>query len=78
MDRVTAKCENCVYFEYREYGKEDARPFGRNLDGWCSKIFPRGYVGAGKPGGKRFHGEPTCFQFELRPEAEQMKMEGMT
>jgi len=76
MDRVTAKCKNCVYFEYREYGKEYVRPFGRNLDGWCNKIFPRGYVGAGKPGGKRFHGEATCFQFELREEPAQQTMWG--
>lgn len=66
MDRTTAKCVNCRYFSFREYGKEDCRPFGQNLDGYCNKVFPRGYVGSGKPGGKRWHGSHTCFQFELK------------
>ncbi len=66
MDRTTAKCKDCVYFSFRDYGKEDLRPFGQNMDGWCGKIFPRGYIGAGKPGGKTWHGKTPCFQFELR------------
>ena len=75
MDRVTAKCKDCVYFSFREYGKEDQRPFGQDLDGWCAKVFPRGYVGAGKPGGKRWHGSGTCFQFELRKDEGQAYMQ---
>lgn len=69
MDRVTAKCRNCIYFEYKDVPK-------RVRDGWiyfppdgyCNKIFPRGYIGAGKPGGWRCGYSPTCFQFELKEE----------
>lgn len=59
------KCKDCAYFSWREHvPPSDQRPFGQHLDGYCSKIFPRGYVGAGKPGGNAWHGKMHCFQFE--------------
>lgn len=67
MDRVTAKCKNCVYFEYRDVPETIRRKdYFFIKDGYCTKIFPRGYVGAGKPGGWRCSHENTCFQFELK------------
>lgn len=64
MNRNRDRCRDCRYFSYREsVPLADQRPFGQHLDGWCSKIFPRGYVGAGKPGGKVWSGKNRCFQF---------------
>lgn len=69
MSRNRDRCRDCRYFSYRESVPiADQRPFGQHLDGWCSKIFPRGYVGAGKPGGKVWNGKNKCFQFEEREE----------
>lgn len=71
------RCRDCRYFSYREsVPLADQRPFGQHLDGWCSKIFPRGYVGAGKPGGKVWSGKNRCFQFAPATEDdEQMTLE---
>lgn len=64
MKRDRDRCRDCRYFSYRDHiPQEDQRPWGQDLDGWCSKIFPRGYVGAGKPGGKVWSGKNRCFQF---------------
>lgn len=72
-DRVSGKCRDCKYFSFRDHVPlMDQRPFGQHLDGWCSKIFPRGYVGAGKPGGKRYHGDTPCFQYEWRGDQENL------
>ena len=67
MDRVTAKCKDCIYCEDRDYTKQEreSRPYDPP-DGYCTKIFPRGYVGAGKPGGPIYKGKSTCFQFVPR------------
>lgn len=71
MNRNRDRCQDCRYFSWRDHvPQEDQRPCGQDLDGWCSKIFPRGYVGAGKPGGKVWHGKPKCFQFEPAVEDE--------
>ena len=77
MGRGIENCADCRYFSYREsVPLADQRLFGQHLDGWCSKIFPRGYIGAGKPGGKVWHGKMHCFQFEEREDDGQMEMEG--
>lgn len=58
MSRNRDRCRDCTYFSYRDHVPQaDQRPFGQHLDGWCSKIFPRGYVGAGKPGNVTCHCE---------------------
>lgn len=68
-DRVAANCEDCFWFSWREHVPlADQRPFGQHLDGYCSKIFPRGYVGAGKPGGNVYHGKNACFQYRPKEE----------
>lgn len=64
------KCESCVYFSWRETVSDAeirSHPYDPP-DGCCSKIFPRGYVGAGKPGGNVFHGKLRCFQYEPKEE----------
>lgn len=77
-DRVTANCADCLYFSWRDHvPQEDLRMWGQNLDGWFRKVFPRGYVGAGKPGGKVYHGKNACFQYEPREEPDQLCMEGV-
>ena len=74
-DRVTANCQDCAYFSWRDHVPlADQRLFGQHLDGYCSKIFPRGYVGAGKPGGNVYHGKSACFQY--RPKNEMMEENG--
>ena len=62
MDRT---CKNCKYCQERSYTQEEKllRPYDPP-DGYCTKIFPRGYVGAGKPGGKVNRNKRACFQFE--------------
>lgn len=71
------RCEDCVWFSWRDnVPQEDQRLWGQHLDGWCSKIFPHGYLGAGKPGGKVWHGKNACFQFEAR-DADQLVMKGV-
>lgn len=72
MSDITKRCRECRYFSYREsVPLADQRPWGQHLDGWCSKIFPRGYVGAGKPGGKVWSGKNVCFQFAEREAKEE-------
>lgn len=77
MNGNTDKCEDCLYFSYREHVPESewkSRPFDPP-DGYCRKIFPRGYVGAGKPGGNVFHGKMRCFQFEKKEDVgDQLKI----
>lgn len=63
------RCRDCEHFSYRDsIPKSDLRPFGQSLDGYCNKIFPRGYVGAGKPGGPVWSGKDRCFQFTEKEE----------
>ena len=59
-------CRECKYFSFCDAPKEKTvydYPTQRK-DGYCSKIFPRGYIGSGKPGGYVFNGKLRCFQFE--------------
>lgn len=66
------KCRECFYFEPCDVPKEKTAgdyPTQRK-DGFCHKKFPRGYIGAGKPGGYVFSGKNRCFQFEPRKENE--------
>ncbi len=74
---VLDRCRECLYFSWRDHVPlADQRPFGQHLDGYCRKIFPRGYVGAGKPGGNVWSGKSACFQFEPREQdPEQIRME---
>ena len=62
--------EHCAYFSWREHiPEQELRSHTYDPpDGYCSKIFPRGYVGAGKPGGNCYHGKMRCFQFEPKEE----------
>lgn len=68
--RGNEKCRECKHFTFCDVPKEltamDYPP--QRKDGYCHKIFPRGYVGAGKPGGYRWSGDHHCFQFEAREE----------
>jgi len=58
------KCRDCKYFEFRSYPDQEHLAPWERIDGWCRKIFPRGYVGAGKPGGKKRSVDRACFQFD--------------
>lgn len=61
------KCRNCKYFqEVQDIPKDVFNKYGPydKPDGWCSKIFPRGYVGAGKAGGWKRGNCNGCFQYE--------------
>ena len=62
------KCKDCKYFSWRDHVPENEMKRYAPPDGYCGKIFPRGYAGAGKPGGTVFHGKPACFQYEPREE----------
>ncbi len=75
MDRGSYKCIDCIYFSPRECTEKERqeRPYDPP-DGWCNKIFPRGYVGAGKPGGKIHRYQSSCFQFEAQ-DKNQMRLE---
>lgn len=69
------KCRDCCYYSPCDVPKEATAydyPTQRK-DGWCSKVFPRGYLGAGKPGGYVFSGKSHCFQFEQK-ESEQVSL----
>lgn len=72
------KCFECKYFSWRDTVPEKDCKMYWPLDGYCSKIFPRGYVGAGKPGGAVHHSKPACFQFEPAVSEGQMTMEELT
>lgn len=61
-------CGECSYFKFCDVPKEKTvndYPTQRK-DGFCEKKFPRGYIGAGKPGGYMYSGKLHCFQFERR------------
>lgn len=60
------KCRECKWFSFTDVPKEKtAHDYAtQRKDGWCSKVFPRGYIGARKPGGYVFSGKLHCFQFE--------------
>ena len=60
-------CKDCKHFEPCDVPKEATvhdYPTQKK-DGFCHKIFPRGYVGAGKPGGYVYSRKAACFQFEI-------------
>ena len=59
--RGNEKCYECKYFTRCDVPKEKK---GLRNDGYCSKVFPRGYTNAGKPGGYKYSGDAHCFQFE--------------
>lgn len=66
------KCAECKWFRYTDVPKEKTAhdyPTQRK-DGWCSKVFPKGYLGAGKEGGYCFSGKLRCFQFDKRDESQ--------
>ena len=66
--RGTETCRECKWYKECNVPKEaTAHDYPtQKKDGFCHKIFPRGYVGAGKPGGYVFSGKHHCFQFERR------------
>lgn len=66
-------CRECKFYAPSDVPKEATAhdyPTQRK-DGFCHKVFPRGYIGAGKPGGYVFSGKHHCFQFEIAEETRQ-------
>lgn len=66
-----AKCKDCEYFSFRDVPANEKLDKFNPMDGWCSKVVPRGYTGAGKENGKVYSGQMHCFRFELKAEGEQ-------
>lgn len=67
MNGFSDMCKDCKYFDPCDVPKEATvhdYPTQKK-DGFCHKIFPRGYVGAGKPGGYVYSRKAACFQFEI-------------
>ena len=64
MNGFTDKCVDCTYFSWRDYVPDKDMQRYDPPDGYCAKVFPRGYAGAGKPGGNVYHLKRACFQFE--------------
>lgn len=62
------KCKTCLYFDTRDVPEIVRRNYGNYAipDGYCTKIFPRGYTGAGKEGGYVSQYKMACFQYERR------------
>lgn len=69
------KCRDCRYFSYCDVPvnvtRNDYPTQKRN--GFCSKVFPRGYTNAGKHGGYKWSGQAYCFEFEQNGD-EQMSL----
>ena len=65
-----AKCKDCKYFSFRYVAPYEQLDRYTPMDGWCSRIVPRGHIGAGKEGGKVYSGQMHCFDFELRADVE--------
>lgn len=69
-------CKECKYFIPCDVPKEATLhdyPTQRK-DGFCHKVFPRGYTNAGKKGGYCWHGKHRCFQFEAKPDSPIMEL----
>ena len=67
-----ARCKHCIYYEEQPVQKEKQNgPYvypGEEPDGFCNRIFPRGYTNAGKPGGYVWSGKHACWLIELKKE----------
>ena len=64
MKGFTDKCKDCRFFSLRDYVPERERIGYATRDGYCSKVFPRGYAGKGREGGPVRRMQAACFQFE--------------
>ena len=60
----SAKCYQCKFFAYRIDAPTRKDLIFNKPDGWCSKVFPRGYTNSGRENGWVYSLKSACNLFE--------------